>query len=292
MDAPLLSADFTAAGPAYVRSLICGQTRPAAVLGRFPTALYLRVDDGEVMALLTSDAVRLPIGLTLPTSSRELPLSSLSGPAVVGQSAVRVGGWTCRGSRTMSLQAPTGLTPDTRACAQLRARLARILHEGDGLPVLDVLPDSMSREGIDTFVGRLLGRGPGLTPAGDDVLAGLLVGLRSFRRTAEPLRSAVLAAASTATTDLSGALLRRAAVGEAIPQVSQVLRTMATQACRRRLDNALDDLLRVGHTSGAALAAGLLASAVGDLAHGAHSTKKCEPCDAFGGGRRLGFGGE
>jgi hypothetical protein len=107
---------------------------------------------------------------------------------------------------------------------------------------------------------RLLGVGPGLTPAGDDVLAGLLVGLWSFSQRAEPLRLAVLASLAR-TTDLSAALLRCAARGESIPQVNQLLRTMSGSAQQGQLDRALDDLVRVGHTSGTALAIGILAAA-------------------------------
>ena len=84
MASALLSAQVAAAGPARVRDLINCPVQPADVLGRFATALYLRLAGGEVIALLSSDAVRLPIGLILPTSSREFPLTHLSGRVTVG----------------------------------------------------------------------------------------------------------------------------------------------------------------------------------------------------------------
>ena len=93
------------------------------------------------------------------------------------------------------------------------------------------------------------------------MLAGLLVGLRSFGQKAEPLRLAVLAGLPAGTTDLSAALLRCAARGESIPQVNKLLRTMSGSAWPGRLDDAMDDLVRVGHTSGTALATGVLAAA-------------------------------
>ena len=80
----LLTAQEDATGPARIRHLISGPARPADVLGRFATALYLRLAGGEVIALLSSDAIQLPIGLILPTSSHEFPLTDLSGPVVVG----------------------------------------------------------------------------------------------------------------------------------------------------------------------------------------------------------------
>ena len=126
----------------------------------------------------------------------------------------------------------------------------------------DALPDDVySPEVAADLVRRLLGVGPGLTPAGDDVLAGLFVGLWSFGQNAEPLRLTVLAGLSAGTTDLSAALLRCAARGESIPQVNQLLRTISEGAWPGRLDHAMDDLVRVGHTSGTALATGVLAAA-------------------------------
>ena len=256
----LLSARLAAAGPARVRDLINGPVQPAAVLGRFATALYLRLVGGEVIALLSSDAVRLPIGLILPMTSRELPLSCLSGTVMVGSRAVHIGSWRCSVSRLVSPLAPTGLTPERHACAHLRQGLA-LNQSNPELRLPDALLDRVHSPGVAAdLVRRLLGVGPGLTPAGDDVLAGLLVGLWSFDQRAESLQRAVLASLA-GTTDLSAALLRCAARGESIPQVSLMLRAMSTSAWQGRLDDALDDLVRIGHTSGTALATGVLAAA-------------------------------
>ena len=258
----LLTAQEDATGPARIRHLISGPARPADVLGRFATALYLRLAGGEVIALLSSDAVRLPIGLILPTSSREFPLTHLYGQVAVGSGGVHVGSWSCRVSRLVSLRAPAALTPDRHACEYLQHRLAHCQSADPDLRPPDALPDDAHSPEVATdLVRRLLGVGPGLTPAGDDVLAGLLVGLWSFGQKAGPLRLAVLAGLPAGTTDLSAALLRCAARGESIPQVNKLLRTMSKNAWPGRLDDAMDDLVRVGHTSGTALATGVLAAA-------------------------------
>jgi hypothetical protein len=259
--APLLLPQL-AAGPARVHALISDPIQPADVLGRSATALYLRLAEREVIALVSSDAVRLPIGLILPTSSREIPLSYLSGPVLVGSGAVRVGGWSCRVSRLISPRAPTALTPDRHACEHLQHQLAHYQSADPDLRLPDSLLDyAHSPDAAAELVRQLLGAGPGLTPAGDDVLAGLLVGLWSFGQPAESLRLAVLAGLPAGTTDLSAALLRCAVRGESIPQVNQLLRTLSGNAWQSRLDDALDDLIRVGHTSGTALATGVLAAA-------------------------------
>ena len=255
-------SEVAAAGPALVRDLISGPVRPVDVLGRFATAVYLRLAGGEVIALLSSDAVRLPIGLILPTSSREIPLTCLNGPVAVGSGAVHTGSWSCRVSRLVSLRAPAALTPDRYACEHLQRRLADFEAADPELRLPDALLEvAHSPDVAADVVERLLWVGPGLTPAGDDVLAGLLVGLWSFGHRAEPLRLTVLAGLATGTTDLSAALLRCAARGESIPQVNQLLRTMSGSAWLGRVDHAMDDLVRVGHTSGTALATGVLAAA-------------------------------
>jgi hypothetical protein len=262
MASALLSVQVAAEAPARIQGLISGPDRPVDVLGRFATAQYLRLARGEVIALLSSDAVRLPIGLILPTSSREFPLSHLSGPVVVGSGAVRIGDWSCRVSRLVVPQAPADLAPDRHAYEHLRHRLAIYQSADSDLRLSDsVLDDVHSPEVAADLVRRLLGVGPGLTPAGDDVLAGLLVGLWSFGHRAEPLRLAVLAGLPAGTTDLSAVLLRCAARGESIPQVNQLLRTMSVSTWQGQLDQAMHDLVRVGHTSGAAMATGVLAAA-------------------------------
>jgi hypothetical protein len=179
----------------------------------------------------------------------------------VGSGAARVGGWSHWVLRLVLHQAPSALTPDRQPAEHLRERLAGRGADDDlGLPAAQWTV-AHSQAGTADLVSRLLGVGPGLTPAGDDVLAGLLVGLWAFGLAAEPLRSAVLAAAPVGTTDLSASLLRCAARGESIPEVHELLRATSTSAGRSRLDPALDDLLRVGHSSGAALATGVLVAA-------------------------------
>jgi hypothetical protein len=106
----------------------------------------------------------------------------------------------------------------------------------------------------------LVGRGPGLTPAGDDLLAGLLVGLAGRPDLRDPLAAAVLAAAPRRTTWLSAELLAHAAHGRAAPAVVAVADALA-YGDDDALPRALPALLAVGHTSGAALARGLLLAA-------------------------------
>jgi hypothetical protein len=102
----------------------------------------------------------------------------------------------------------------------------------------------------------LVGAGPGLTPTGDDVLAGALVAAHATGdgRLAT-LRSDTRAALRTrGTTAVSRGLLAHALDGYATVEVAEFV--IAT--CAGDVDDAAARLLRVGHSSGAALAAGAL----------------------------------
>jgi len=218
--------------PAGMREVLTGPVCTGTVLARFPTAWYVVVPRGfGLIALLTRTAVRLPCGLAMPDERLELP----AGEVLIGAGAVRVGPAEIRAGRVVSL------------------RVAR-----RGAPWPEPLRRTSAVVGRTDVDEGLLGRGAGLTPEGDDVLAGYLVGAVAYGLPADDLRAFVHAQASRRTTTLSAALLRHAAAGEAIPQVAGLLDALGG---RRPLDRALAELVAVGHTSGAALARGVLAAA-------------------------------
>jgi hypothetical protein len=106
-------------------------------------------------------------------------------------------------------------------------------------------------------VAQLLGRGPGLTPTGDDVLAGALVALCALGSpAASVLGDAVLTAAPEATTTVSAALLTYAARGECIPQMADLVEAIG--GSEGALPRTAGALLAVGHCSGAGLLHGVL----------------------------------
>ena len=227
-------AVFRASAPTRQRDVLAGPDLPGTVLGSFPTAIYIHVPAGfGVVALLARDAVRVPCGLQLPRSSREFPLDRLRGPVRVGGGALRIGTAEITVGRVVSVSVP-------RLPAPRRGRV-------DGDIDVDV-----------TDPARLLGLGSGLTPSGDDVLAGYLAAAAAYGLRVDELRTFVRTEAPRRTTTLSAALLRHAAAGEAIPEVCRLLLALDDGT---GIDDALAGLLRVGHTSGAALAAGVLAAA-------------------------------
>jgi hypothetical protein len=191
----------------------------APVVGRRVVAPYAE-DGGFVTVVVGRDGPLLPNGVVL-TGPRASGPVSLAG-AEVWDPALRVG-------------------PDPAGLGRRIAAVVGIDEELLGDP-----PD----------VGaRLIGRGPGLTPEGDDAVAGL-AGVMASRNPAwvDALLGADL---RRRTTALSATLLELAARGMG-PEPLQAL--LAGRA------SALDRLLRMGHTSGRAYARG---AAVGLMGYGA-----------------------
>lgn len=94
---------------------------------------------------------------------------------------------------------------------------------------------------IQAGAAGLAGRGPGLTPAGDDVLTGVLYALWVWRPRRDWL-AAIVETAVPRTTTLSAAFLQAAAAGEAVWQWHDLVNGRV---------GALDQILSIGHTSGA-----------------------------------------
>ena len=108
--------------------------------------------------------------------------------------------------------------------------------------------DHLDRGDLVAVVHTLAGLGPGLTPAGDDALAGILLVAGAGDRAA-----ACHAAGRARTNDIARAFLAWAARGQSIEPVHRLLAATDAQTA----EEALAALLRFGHSSGADLALGL-----------------------------------
>jgi hypothetical protein len=206
--------------------LIDGPVRRLQVIYASRYAWQLADEDGRVTScVMLPGSIRLPSGIALATTCAAP--SSVS----VGDGAVVIAGQASRVSRWWR--------PARPRTDSLRARVA----------VSEVR--ELARE-----TPRLVGRGGGLTPYGDDVLCGALVACRAAgtpeaEHLVDALRGLDLDRQTTAT---SAMLLRLAMDGWCIDQVAEYLHTLArgvdTSAARKRL-------VDVGHTSGAGLLAGI-----------------------------------
>lgn len=243
--------------PGFVWAALAESPGPARLLGSFPAACYLRLRSGAVIAVLSADAVQLPIGLTLPWRESQLGLRSVGAATVCAGDPpeLRLGRLriTLTGTRDAAL-------PHCGRPVQLAGP-----PDGGG-PAWTQLERLWPGEPFDDpagAVGRLLGSGPGLTPAGDDLLCGALAASALFGIPGTALADAVLgrlAGSDLATTSLSRQLLLRAVAGDGLPELGQLGRALC-QPDPAVSRPAWQRVLRIGHSSGAALGLGLLAGA-------------------------------
>ncbi|MBK9050350.1 MAG: DUF2877 domain-containing protein [Chloroflexi bacterium] len=113
--------------------------------------------------------------------------------------------------------------------------------------------------GITDATESLAGFGPGLTPAGDDGLMGVMYGVWATQaQPDEPLLSRVVAQARKRTTTLSGAFLVAAAAGEAVQAWHELVRAIG-EGEGEGVYAAAKGILAIGDSSGACALAGFMA---------------------------------
>ena len=235
------------------------------MLGVFRDAVYLAVDGG-VLPLVAAGGLRLPTGLWLP--------GTLGSPTALGSSPGAPGApvaWGVHPGCRVPVGAGEVRLPQVtvRAVRTWLPQRVPVAGAVGGLPVAHSALREVARElaraalaapadgKVDRVVGRLVGAGPGLTPSGDDVLCGLLLGLRlSGRPEAVARLWGQVAPRLASTTALSAALLREAAEGYAVPPVV-ALTTALADGEPREVERRVAEVLAIGHTSGADLLAGL-----------------------------------
>jgi uncharacterized protein DUF2877 len=257
-----------------VLGLLTGPARPARVLGAGRHAAYLRVEPGStVLALVTRDAVRVPNAVIVGSAAGGLLLAGLrpGTVAVVGEHRLVVGPSVVAVSSTWSPGWPEPVHPDhlparVRHLAQLLARAAPPLPDYLEGPVSDFERALRGGDGRAAAgaAHRLLGLGPGMTPSGDDIVAGALVGVHALGEACpdplavagEAIAAVVTDRAGERTTLVSASLLGHAAAGRCIPQVAALVTALGRPG--PDLERPLRDLLAVGHHSGCDLARGVL----------------------------------
>lgn len=258
-----------AAASTVLRSAPAAANRRGRVLGVFASAVYAELGE-DLISLEASDALRLPCAIVLPVATAARPFATLQPGAVVTANGLEpdvgrltvgsltvdvVRWWRPRRPRTVDAYDETRLSDLAAALPPLNS-LVR-----DGVAAL--VRALAGHRDLTLQTGGLLGLGDGLTPEGDDVLAGLLVALRSrptTRDLADRLGDAVTLGARSRTNTVSAGLLRHAADGHAVPRLVDVLDRLGGDGPESALPTTVVRLLAVGHTSGTALAHGVLAA--------------------------------
>lgn len=248
----------------FVRPLLQRGPLKARVLSIHERACNLATDEGEIVALVTPSLGAGPFHIMM---GEELSFRSLVRP--------RASAWLTPevveiGSSRVSLSSaqvwdPTPHWPEPDGNTDLLLRVLRPLllassvnslshlirsHIESGLEDLVVGVREHASEQMARGVSRLIGLGPGLTPAGDDVILGVLAALHARDdRTAQDLLFPTVAQALSHTTELSALWLKHALMGH-FPQHWHEL----AQAWKMQDENALfrtaRHILHIGATSG------------------------------------------
>lgn len=252
--------------------LLAGPRQAARVAGVGERAAYVVTAGGDVVALTTPSATVPSCALVL---GGRLPVQVLHGSreVVVGGGEVTTSGHRLVVRRWWT---PDRVTPGarSRSAAATLCRLLRVESACADLPGGVCLPAEVVRAraaGVEaglalvegspavaaaTLLG-VLGLGPGLTPSGDDVAAGVVLAGRALGLPGTSAVAAeVAAAARTRTNAVSAGLLAEAAAGRS---ASVVIRAVDAVVGRAAAGPALRALLSLGHYSGGDLASGLLA---------------------------------
>jgi len=241
-----------------VSELLCGRHQEATVLASTTVASYLSVPEPgtctPVVAILAKGAVRLPIGVSILTG--ELP--DAGSTVAIGDGAIATREHIWRPARWWDPRPHLGAGDLFEKGSELLSLLEGEPSSSFGIPLADAVrvATALARASSDEAL-EIIGFGPGLTPAGDDVVAGALATLALGGRLDDGLRVTIDTHASTRTTALSAALLAAAGKGQVIPQAATVLSVISAGAPLDQLRSAVAELFGVGATSGHDLCAGI-----------------------------------
>jgi hypothetical protein len=269
------------------------------VLAVHPRSCYLAGEDGTISAVVPETLGNGPLNLVVPAGS----VHALEGLAVgasvtstgdrltVGQhlevglekavlwdpkvhpalgadpeglarSLAALYGTAVTGSPEQSL---SRLLPYIRE-EDLPTPLAKVTHFPRSHALIGGLVDALahrSRRSLKVVTSSLAGLGPGLTPSGDDFLAGVLLALAMIQEhradgdLAEIARL-LLDTAAPRTHEISAAYLKAAHAGEASERWHALLGALAV-ASAPEIGSAASSVMTVGETSGADMLVGFLA---------------------------------
>lgn len=109
---------------------------------------------------------------------------------------------------------------------------------------------------------RLIGRGPGATPSGDDIISGVLLTLNYMtegkkRQKVQDAGLEIVTHAESQTTTVSAALMEQAALGRGSDIANKCLKSLLTTTQEKNRRNAVSELIEIGHTSGADILTGI-----------------------------------
>jgi hypothetical protein len=209
-------------------------------------------------------SARLPNSVTLGSADTRLLDGAVSGdPVAVGDSLIVLPGLRAGVVRWWEPRPLLPACDATDVCERVgwvRRRTQIVPDLGLGAALA-----AGQRSDVLEIASRLVGRGPGLTPDGDDLLAatiasyrlmGSALGVTDAPRRVDAVFAELAELAADRTTALAAALLRHACAGNVAAPVAGMLLALSG---RGRVATAAGGVLSIGHTSGLALLSGVVA---------------------------------
>lgn len=216
---------------------------------RFSQAINFAHASGELLTLYRYGKGMGPTGILL--SHAQFSCLTMTAQLHKNGNILNGAGLSVHSRRSLRLQLTPGavLPVDLSSCLHQSGLCGRLNQPLDAMPLYPEIMAGLERwqHGSDPDWCWLIGRGPGLTPSGDDMLTGMLAVLCAARK---PLHLFLPPADKLAlfTTAVSCSYLNSARLGEFSTPVLSVIRGLQTG---RDANRALHHLLAVGHTSGA-----------------------------------------
>ena len=238
----------------------------ATVLGTSSHAVWLLAGD-SVLVITTRDATRLPNSVEIAADAADGPFAALQNGAggELGFASIAVGDLLVNVARWWDPR--PALPPISPArLAEALGGLPADVPAIDGSALWDATT-TWSHGALLAAARKLVGKGPGLTPEGDDYLAGAVAAVRVFGEAlscstaveaVDSVAPHVIRMAEARTTTFSAALIRYSFRGQVAEPAGAFLRALSG---RGNIEHSHARLERVGHSSGPALAAGIVLGA-------------------------------
>jgi Protein of unknown function (DUF2877) len=232
---------------------------------------------GDMWTLLAEGKTDLPLGIRLALANFHA-LGLHSGDVVsVRAGFVGIGSRLivdCRAPARWLPVRPETLKPGLNSRLAILAKAACDKSWRDSARMArDVLAALSGATALGDTLAKVVGRGPGATPAGDDVLVGILAVLTAPHsglagaRAAVSLGRALLPLLPT-TTEVSGHLLRQATKGLFGRDLHEMVGALIGASSPRQLNEKVRRVIETGATSGADACEGLLVFAPSYFASG------------------------
>jgi hypothetical protein len=227
--------------------------------------VHLLLDERRVTSIVTGEGMASPLAVVMPGAfapARRITSALVSAEGILlGEALVT---WT--GAKPWDPRPAWPRNAVERAAAVARARRvfgANEMDRGSGLVNVAALEDvawKLTAEALPVsrdWASALVGRGPGLTPAGDDALVGAQHALwLSFPEELAAARSRrITEAANGRTMSLAFLWLEAAANGEAIAPMHALVSALVS-GTDLSASNALASVRSLGASSGRAMLAG------------------------------------